>query len=445
MSAEGTGTEASSDRIRAIVLHPHLKSERLDETAIGARVEEAVGLARAIDLEVVHAEAVALASWRPSTLVGEGTVTRLKGAIAEGRVGLVVIDRALSPIQQRNLEKAWACKVVDRTGLILEIFGARARTAEGRLQVELARLTYQRGRLVRTWTHLERQRGGRGFLAGPGETQLEADRRIIADKIERLKTQIEGVKRTRGLHRRARSRVPYPVVSLVGYTNAGKSTLFNRLVGGDVFAADMLFATLDPTMRLLALPSGQKAILSDTVGFISDIPLDLVAAFRATLEEVMGADLVLHVRDVANPQSAEQRDEVNRVLRELGLGRLVDGGLVIEVLNKVDLLGPEQREPLLNQVARDPGLIAVSAWSGEGIDMLLGAIEERLAAGRSQRDIVLPPEDGAALAWLYRHGEVLSREDAEDGIRLSVRMSPADMARFERRQETERADAGGKA
>lgn len=445
MSTQAAGTEASSDRVRAIVVHPHLKSERLDESAAAARVEEAVGLACAIDLEVVHAEAVALASWRPATLVGEGTVTRLKGAIAEGRVALVVIDRTLSPIQQRNLEKAWACKVVDRTGLILEIFGARARTAEGRLQVELARLTYQRGRLVRTWTHLERQRGGRGFLAGPGETQLEADRRIIADKIERLKTQIEGVKRTRGLHRRARSRVPYPVVSLVGYTNAGKSTLFNRLVGGEVFAADMLFATLDPTMRLLALPSGQKAILSDTVGFISDIPLDLVAAFRATLEEVMGADLVLHVRDVANPQTEEQRDEVNRVLRELGLGRLVDGGLVIEVLNKVDLLSPERREPVLNQVARDPGQIAVSAWTGEGIDGLLRAIEERLATGRSQRDILLAPEDGASLAWLYRHGEVLSREDGEDGIRLSVRMSPADIARFERRQEAGQAGAGGEA
>jgi GTP-binding protein HflX len=417
-------------RTRAVVLHPHLKSERHDEAALAGKVEEAAGLARAIDLDVAHAEPVALSSWRPSTLVGEGTVERLKGLIAEEHVGLAIIDRALSPIQQRNLEKAWSCKVIDRTGLILEIFGARARTAEGRLQVELARLTYQRGRLVRTWTHLERQRGGRGFLAGPGETQLEADKRIIADKIERLKIHIEDVKRTRGLHRRARSRVPYPVVSLVGYTNAGKSTLFNNLVGAGVFAADMLFATLDPTMRALALPSGQKVILSDTVGFISDIPLDLVAAFRATLEEVVGADLVLHVRDIANPETETQRDDVNRVLRELGLSRLIDDGQVIEVLNKIDLLGPERRDIVLNQTARDAMQVPVSAWSGEGVDALLAAVEARLASGRTICDVLLPPEDGATLAWLYRHGEVLSRSDGEEGVRMSVRMSPADAARF---------------
>ena len=437
MAADRDGATRPA-RTRVVVLHPHAKSDRLGQTEITARLEEAAGLARAIDLEVVRAKAIACASWRPATLFGEGTVERLKAEIAEHRIGLAIVDRALGPIQQRNLEKAWGCKVIDRTGLILEIFGARARTAEGRLQVELAMLTYQRGRLVRIWTHLERQRGGRGFLAGPGETQLEADRRIIADKIERLKLQIEDVKRTRGLHRRARSRVPYPVVSLVGYTNAGKSTLFNRLVGAGVFAADMLFATLDPTMRALALPSGQKVILSDTVGFISDIPVDLVAAFRATLEEVVGADIVLHVRDAANPQTESQRTDVIDVLRDLGLGRLVDEGQVIEVLNKVDLLPPAERDLILNQAARDPALIPVSAQSGEGMDRLLGAIEARLAAGRTLRELVIAPQDGAALAWVYRHGEVLSRADDADGIRLSVRMSPADCARFDRRQSREK-------
>jgi len=442
-SSERGPSETRAAPVRAIVLHPYLKSGRQSDAEIAGKVDEAAGLARAIELDVVLAEAIPLQGWRPSTLVGEGTVERLKGFVAAEKIALAVVDRSLSPIQQRNLEKAWQCKVVDRTGLILEIFGARARTAEGRLQVELAQLTYQRGRLVRTWTHLERQRGGRGFLAGPGETQLEADKRIIADRVERLKVQIEDVKRTRGLHRRARSRVPYPVVSLVGYTNAGKSTLFNRLVGAGVFAADMLFATLDPTMRALQLPAGQKIILSDTVGFISDIPLDLVAAFRATLEEVVGADIVLHVRDVANPDTEAQRDDVNRVLRDLGLSRLVDDGLVIEVLNKLDLLAPEAREFVLNQAAREPSLVPVSAHTGEGVPALLAAVEARLAATRTVHEIDIAPEDGATLAWLYRHGEVLERTDGPERIRLRMRMAPADLARFEQRRAQAAAAAEG--
>ncbi len=395
-------------------------------------VDEAVGLARAINLDVVHGEPVKVVRPRPATLLGSGTVETFKELIAAQQIGLVVIDAPLSPVQQRNLERAWSCKVIDRTGLILEIFGERARTKEGQLQVELAALTYQRSRLVRSWTHLERQRGGFGFLGGPGESQLEMDRRLIGDRIIRIKRDLEEVKRTRGLHRRARSRVPYPVVALVGYTNAGKSTLFNRLTSATVMAKDLLFATLDPTMRAVALPSGRTIILSDTVGFISDLPTALVAAFRATLEEVQGADVILHVRDIAHPDSAAQLGDVETVLRDLGLAEQVDGGQVVELLNKIDLLAPEARRVLVEQVNRAPSQLPISAATGEGVEALLAEIDNRLAAAWQIVEYRLPHGQGGNIAWLYAHGQVLERRDEEDCACLRVRLDPADVSRFER-------------
>jgi GTP-binding protein HflX len=377
----------------------------------------------------VHTAIVPLRGRRPATLMGQGQVATQGEALTEAEVTVAVVDAALSPVQQRNLEREWSCKVIDRTGLILDIFGERAATREGSLQVELAHLEYQRSRLVRSWTHLERQRGGFGFLGGPGETQIEADRRLIGDRIVRLKKELEQVRRTRGLHRSARRRVPFPVVALVGYTNAGKSTLFNALTGAEVTARDQLFATLDPTMRGLPLPSGRRVILSDTVGFISELPHELVAAFRATLEEVAEADIILHVRDAAHPESAAQKADVVAVLE----GMVTDGTLdaewqsrTIEVLNKADLLGG------VAQVGVRQGAVAVSAITGEGLRDLAAAIDARLADRMETADYAIRPQDGARLAWLYKHGEVVDRQDGEAGIRLKVRLLPADRARFER-------------
>jgi GTPase len=365
---------------------------------------------------------------RPATLLGEGQVATQGAAMKAENVSIVIVDGTLSPGQQRNLERDWNCKVIDRTGLILDIFGERARTKEGALQVELAHLDYQRSRLVRSWTHLERQRGGFGFLGGPGETQIEADRRLITDRIVRLKKELEQVRRTRGLHRSARSRTPLPVVALVGYTNAGKSTLFNALTGAEVHAQDLLFATLDPTMRGLRLPSGRRVILSDTVGFISELPTELVAAFRATLEEVAEADVILHVRDAAHPDSTAQRADVLSVLDGMETDGTIDAGWparMIEVLNKSDLLGG-----IAGVVPRE-GSLAISAITGEGLPALLAAIDARMAAGMEQAEYAIPPTDGARIAWLYQHGEVVKRADAEEAIHLTVRLLPADRARFE--------------
>jgi len=391
-----------------------------------------VGLARAIDLDVARAEILPLRQLRPATLLGSGIVAKLGEAIEAEGIGIAVIDATVSPVQQRNLERAWKCKVIDRTGLILEIFGARARTHEGRLQVELAALSYQRSRLVRSWTHLERQRGGFGFLGGPGESQLEIDRRLIGERIAKLKAELEGTKRTRALHRTARQRVPYPVIALVGYTNAGKSTLFNRLTLATVVAKDFLFATLDPTMRRLRLPSGRQAILSDTVGFISDLPTQLVAAFRATLEEVTEADLIVHVRDIHHPESAAQRRDVHAVLGELGLGETVEGGM-IEVLNKIDLLGEAERAALLNQARRNQDSVPLSAATGEGCAGLVALFDQRFDADRAAVELDVPLSDGAAIAWLYQHGEVLNRRDDETRAHFAVRLSAADIGRFKHR------------
>ena len=397
--------------------------------AAEARLAEAVGLAASIGLVVVHSAVLPLRLRRPSMLFGEGQVATQGQAITQNHVEVVIVDAALSPVQQRNLERAWGCKVIDRTGLILDIFGERAATKEGTLQVELAHLQYQRSRLVRSWTHLERQRGGFGFLGGPGETQIEADRRLIDDRLVRLKKDLEQVRRTRGLHRSARRRVPFPVIALVGYTNAGKSTLFNALTGAEVMAKDQLFATLDPTMRGLKLPSGRRVILSDTVGFISQLPHELVEAFRATLEEVSEADIILHVRDAAHPETTAQRNDVIKVLDDMVADGTLDADWpdrMIEVLNKADLLGGIAEVP-----ARE-GAIAVSAITGEGLEALKEAIDFRIAQGMEVVDYDVPTYDGARVAWLYQHGEVVERYDDDAAVHMKVRLLPADRARFER-------------
>ena len=399
-------------------------------------MEEAVGLAAAIDVDVVGHAIVVLNEIKPATYIGKGKVEEIAALVKEHDVGLVVVDCALSPVQQRNLEKALAAKVIDRTGLILEIFGRRARTREGSLQVELAHLTYQKSRLVRSWTHLERQRGGFGFLGGPGETQIETDRRLLQERMSRIERDLEQVKRTRGLHRSKRQDVPYPVVALVGYTNAGKSTLFNRLTNAGVMAEDLLFATLDPTLRGVRLPHGARVILSDTVGFISDLPTTLVSAFRATLEEVVSADLVLHVRDMSHGDSDAQGKDVERILEELGIDN-ADGSRFLEVWNKVDALDDESRELLLRRgrsVRGDARPVVISALTGQGVATLLDAIEDRIASGRVVLEVTVQVADGAMLAWLYETCEVLNRQEQNDGsVDVIVRTTPERVDRVVRR------------
>ena len=443
------GFEGES-RTRAFVLHIEIRRRRAkpvspgmasgaapsQDTGARDRCAEALGLAEALDLDVAGYEILTLSSIRPAALLGAGRISELKSRFAALDVELVIVNHDLTPVQQRNLEKSWNTKVLDRTGLILEIFSNRARTREGRLQVELAHLSYQKSRLVRSWTHVERQRGGLGFVGGPGETQIESDRRMIQERITRLQKELDHVKRTRALHRQSRQKVPYPVVALVGYTNAGKSTLFNRLTGAKVLVRDMLFATLDPTMREVELPGGGRVILSDTVGFISQLPTQLIAAFRATLEEVLEADLILHVRDIASPSSGDEAREVARVLAELEAGP--DEIPSIEIWNKIDLLDDDRRRHLIEQAAGRPDTVAVSAVTGQGVDALLDAVRARLNADSIERTVTIGSDAGATLNWLYENAEILRREELDDGqrLRLEIRIKPGKVGQMEQRIQT---------
>lgn len=432
--------------MRALVLVPVLKQNRprgaqsdasstpAPQRSNEARLEEAMGLARAIDLVIAEGLIVTVGQPRPATLIGSGKIAEIKDLLDEHDAGLVIVDHPLTPVQQRNLEKEWGAKVIDRTGLILEIFGRRASTKEGTLQVDLAHLNYQKGRLVRSWTHLERQRGGAGFMGGPGETQIEADRRMLQDRIVKLERELEQVVRTRQLHRAKRRKVPHPIVALVGYTNAGKSTLFNRITGAGVLAEDMLFATLDPTLRRMKLPHGRTVILSDTVGFISDLPTHLVAAFRATLEEVLEADLVLHVRDMSDPDNGAQAGDVMRILGDLGIGEKEASERIIEVWNKIDRLDPEAHEAIAERAAGRENIMAVSAVTGEGVDPLMEEISRRLSGVLTETEVTIPPEKLAVVSWIYGNAVIDEREDNEDGsVTLIVRLSESQALELERK------------